>query len=97
MDYRDDDRWLLGEREQTLSETSANQRLFAAILFAAIMATGFIEHGDVSVMEGFAEEEKPLLCPKFNAKGDWLKSSMVMETYVKGAPKPHECNYGGRS
>ena len=64
-------------------------------LFLAVSVTGFIEHESVSVMQATAEASS--YCARFDANGRTLISSMVMETYIKGAVKPHECNYAYRS
>lgn len=88
---RDDYRVLYNDRENgPLSDLTTGQKICMVLLVAAILATGFVEHETVSVMQ--AKEEKRI-CPRYNSAGQQLKASIVLETYVKGAPKPHECIY----
>lgn len=92
MEYHEEDRWLFGP---DYVGTTLGQKICAAIIFAAVIATGFVEHETVSVMQ--ETESKPLLCPRYDADGRELRSSMVMESYVKNAMKKHECEYQYRS
>ena len=78
-----------------LSDLPVLPKKVAVVLIAAILATGLIEHQSVSVMQEL--DARPDFCPRFDADGRQLKASMVMETYIKGALKPHECHYAYRS
>lgn len=96
MDYtREDYRTLYNDDERGLSDLTPVQKMCMVVLCGMVLATGFVEHENVSVMQ--EAKSKPTICPRFNAEGQELKASMVLETYVKGAPKPHTCVYGSKT
>lgn len=77
-----------------LSELPAAAWLIAAVLTVAILATGFIDHESVSVMQEATARD---FCPRLDSAGRRLVASMVQETYIQGEPKFHECYYAYRS
>ena len=77
-----------------LSDLPAMPKKVAVVLIAAILATGLIEHQSVSVMQ---EIEQQTVCTRYDSNGRILVASIVLETYIKEAPKPHECHYAYRS
>lgn len=96
MDYtREDYRDLYNDPDSPWADLTTGQKLCMVALVAAILATGLVEHDSVSVMQEV--EDRRLvdlgLCPKHNAEGEILSSSMIQATYIKGAPQFHECRY----
>lgn len=68
-----------------------------AVIFAVVLATGFIEHENVTVAQAAAQEQRHINgCPLFNKAGHALAMTIVVKVHYDDNG-PHDCIYRSKT